>query len=125
MSDELFGACFPKLSVGNFAEWRVMMEAELTRRRLWTDIVEVEVDGDGKSESEILAELTTKLKARDKQKMAEARAEMILRGRHWAAGAYGLEGPTGDLGEFADRASCAGLCDELVPAKEVLDSEDA
>ncbi len=56
-----------------------MMEAELTRRRLWTDIVEVEVDGDGKSESEILVELTTKLKGRDKQKMAEARAEMILR----------------------------------------------
>ncbi len=79
MSDELFGARFPKLSVGNFAEWRVMMEAELTRRRLWTDIVEVEVDGDGKSESEILVELTTKLKGRDKQKMAEARAEMILR----------------------------------------------
>jgi len=56
-----------------------MMEAELTRKGLWTNIVEVVVDEDGKTEEEVQKDYMAKLAKRSASKMAEARSEMILR----------------------------------------------
>lgn len=63
---------------GNYYEWAVRMEAILIRQNLWS-MVEVSVDETGKDASTIAAELEKELKKRGTQKMAEARAEMILR----------------------------------------------
>lgn len=59
------------------------MEAELIRKDLFTDIVEILVDthdsnGDPRSQSDIDAETEKKRNARKASKMAEARAELIL-----------------------------------------------
>lgn len=54
------------------------MEAELIRKGLW-DMVFAEVDVDGKTDDEVKAELQKLLVKRSVKKMAEARAEIILR----------------------------------------------
>ncbi|THH06318.1 hypothetical protein EW146_g9647 [Bondarzewia mesenterica] len=79
MSDDSAStARFPKLNDGNYAEWSMMMEAELVRKGLW-GMVEILVDTEGKEETAWKAELQMKMVKRTAQKMAEARAEMILR----------------------------------------------
>jgi hypothetical protein len=45
-------AHFPKLNDTNYAQWSIMMEAELTRKGLWMNIVEVVVEKDGKTHQE-------------------------------------------------------------------------
>ncbi len=55
------------------------MEAELIRKGLWTGIIEILVDGDGKTADEVEKEYLTKKTKRAALKMAEARVEMILR----------------------------------------------
>lgn len=70
---------FPKLNDTNYAQWSIMMEAELTRKGLWTNIVEVVVDQDGKTEEEVQKDYMARLVKRSVSKMAEARSEMILR----------------------------------------------
>jgi hypothetical protein len=72
-------ARFPKLNDTNYAQWSIMMEAELTRKGLWTNIVEVVVEKDGKTEEEVQKDYMAKLVKRSASKMAEARSEMILR----------------------------------------------
>jgi hypothetical protein len=67
---------FPLLGNGNYGEWSIRMEAELIRKGLW-DQVYVEVDITGKTEDEVKAELQKLMTKR--KKMAEARAEIILR----------------------------------------------
>ena len=54
------------------------MEAELIRKSLWGNI-EIVIDETGKDADAVKAELQAKLNKRNAQKMAEARAEMILR----------------------------------------------
>jgi hypothetical protein len=78
MSSETTVVRFAKLDDSNYPEWSVMMEAELVRRGLWS-VVMIEVDGSGKDVSMIEAELKAKKSKQDEGKMAEARAEMILR----------------------------------------------
>lgn len=81
MTDER--TVFQRLGNDNYAEWAMRMEAVLTKRGLWS-MVEVLVsrfnaDGSEKTENEITAERVVKIAKRDVEKMAEARAELILR----------------------------------------------
>ena len=78
MSDHESSSRFPRLNDTNYPEWALRMEAELIRKSLWV-VVEVTVDSEGKAAEDIKKELETKLSKRNAQKMAEARAEMILR----------------------------------------------
>jgi len=55
------------------------MEAELIRKSLWNNVVEILVDTEGKADDDVKKEYETKLGKRSASKMAEARAEMILR----------------------------------------------
>jgi len=55
------------------------MEAELVRKGLWTNVMEILVDTEGKADANVKKEYETKLGKRSATKMAEARAEMILR----------------------------------------------
>lgn len=69
---------FPRLNDTNYPEWALRMEAELIRKGYWS-VVEITVDTEGKEPAEVAKELDTKVSKRNAQKMAEARAEMILR----------------------------------------------
>jgi gag-polypeptide of LTR copia-type/Domain of unknown function (DUF4219)/Zinc knuckle len=69
---------FPKLNDTNYAEWHMRMEAELIRKGLWGN-VEIVVDTTGKDDDTIEAEIALKKGKRGAQKMAETRAELILR----------------------------------------------
>ncbi|KAJ7725563.1 hypothetical protein B0H16DRAFT_1332644, partial [Mycena metata] len=77
MTDEC-SSCFPRLNDTNYPEWALRMEADLIRKGLCA-VVEVSVDTDGKEPADIAKEVETKVSKRNAQKMAEARAEMILR----------------------------------------------
>src|SRR5215469_1805526 len=69
---------FPPLNDSNYSEWSMRMEAEFVRKGLW-DMVFCEVVGEGKTLEQI-AEEVERLKAkRNAKKMAEARAEMVMR----------------------------------------------
>ncbi|KAF5367564.1 hypothetical protein D9758_003799 [Tetrapyrgos nigripes] len=75
---------FAKLNDSNYAAWSMHMEAELIRKELWTDVVEVMIDqvddkGKPRKQEDIEADTTKRLNARLMTKMAQARAEMILR----------------------------------------------
>ncbi|KAJ3831783.1 hypothetical protein F5878DRAFT_549112 [Lentinula raphanica] len=59
---------FSKLDDLNYTSWAIMMEAELIRKDLWTNVVE-----------EIKIEVDVQKAKRKAEKMAQARAEMILR----------------------------------------------
>jgi hypothetical protein len=70
---------FRQLNDSNYVEWVLRMEAALIRRSLWS-VVNVEVpDAEEKDEETLKKELEKLLKARSASKMAEARAELILR----------------------------------------------
>jgi hypothetical protein len=69
---------FPRLNDSNYAEWAVRMEAILIRKGLWS-MIETVVETEGKDAATIMAELDKKKKGRLADKMAEARAEMVLR----------------------------------------------
>ncbi|KAL6304692.1 hypothetical protein BKA93DRAFT_695613, partial [Sparassis latifolia] len=58
-------------------EWSMRMEAELIQKKLWYDIVEINVDSDDKGLEVVEEEYAKKKAKRSGQKMAEARAEMI------------------------------------------------
>jgi len=55
------------------------MEAELIRKGLWTNVIEIVMDTEGKEDADIKKEFETKLGKQSASKMAEAQAEMILR----------------------------------------------
>ncbi|KAK0501904.1 hypothetical protein EDD18DRAFT_1346473 [Armillaria luteobubalina] len=78
MSSDNSSIHFPKLNDSNYATWSIMMEAELIRKGLWTGIVEILVDGDGKTADEVEKEFLLKKTKQAASKMAEACAEMIL-----------------------------------------------
>ena len=77
MSDD-HSTRFPKLNDSNYAEWSLMMEAELVRKGLW-GMVKIIVEEEGKDAETVAKELEGKKAKRGAQKMSEARAEMILR----------------------------------------------
>lgn len=82
MTDSTDSIRFARLNDVNYAEWKMRTEAVLTRRGLWLGIIHVVLSAsetNNKSESEIAALLQTKLAARSAEKLAEARAELILR----------------------------------------------
>ncbi|KAF9012210.1 hypothetical protein BDZ89DRAFT_1167302 [Hymenopellis radicata] len=84
MSDDSTRISIAKLNDSNYGTRSMMIEALLTSKELFTDIVEVAVDtvddkGDPRAQSDIDAEIEKKLKKRSKTKMAQARSEMILR----------------------------------------------
>ncbi|KAF8992518.1 hypothetical protein BDZ89DRAFT_1173011 [Hymenopellis radicata] len=84
MSDDSTRISIAKLNDSNYGTWSMMIEALLTSKELFTDIMEVAVDtvddkGDPRAQSDIDAEIEKKLKKRSKTKMAQARSEMILR----------------------------------------------
>ncbi|KAJ3764528.1 hypothetical protein FB446DRAFT_656337 [Lentinula raphanica] len=69
---------FSKLNDSNYASWAIMMEAELIRKGLWTNVVEVLVEAGTKTEEEIKVEVDVQKAKRKAEKMAQARAEIIL-----------------------------------------------
>lgn len=69
---------FPLLNDTNYTEWSMRMEAELVRKGLW-DMVFCEVVDDGKTPDEVVNEVGRLKARRSTKKMAEARAELILR----------------------------------------------
>ena len=69
---------FARLNDSNYTQWAVHMEAVLIRRGLWS-MVSITVDKAGKDATTIAAEIEDLKKKRGVDKMAEARAEMILR----------------------------------------------
>ena len=70
---------FAKLNDANYASWSIMMEAELTQKDLWTNMVVILLDVDKKTNNKQKAEFEKKKGKRKYDKMAQARAEMILR----------------------------------------------
>jgi hypothetical protein len=81
MSDEIIR--FSRLGNTNYPEWIMRMEAILVKKGLWP-LIEILVrkekaDGSEKTAAEIKAERDRLIAVRDPAKMAEARAEMILR----------------------------------------------
>lgn len=82
MADEpshISSARFRNLDDANYDKWSPRMEADLVRKSLWDGIVEIIIDPKDKTPAEILAEFELKKSKRKAQKMAEARAEMLLR----------------------------------------------
>ncbi|KAJ7162649.1 hypothetical protein C8R43DRAFT_880016, partial [Mycena crocata] len=75
---------FVRLGNKNYAnDWDLRMEAILVRKGLW-NVVQVVVsdtnsDGTEKSVAEMEMEMRTLIATRDTAKMAEARAELVLR----------------------------------------------
>ena len=78
MPNALESISFSHLNDSNYAEWAVRMEAILVRKGLWS-MIEIVVDVEGKDAATIATELKKKKKERSVDKMAEARAEMVLR----------------------------------------------
>ncbi|KAG6825986.1 hypothetical protein H0H92_001614, partial [Tricholoma furcatifolium] len=80
---DLTSTRFANLNDSNYAEWVIRMEAILVRRGLWSvinlEVDKVDAEGAEKDASMIAAEKEKLLKKRDATKMAEARAELILR----------------------------------------------
>lgn len=76
MADDLIR--FARLNDSNYAEWVVRMEAVLIKRGLW-DLVQHEVDEEGKDSDAIAAEWKKWRDKRTKAKLDEARAELVLR----------------------------------------------
>lgn len=75
---------FAKLGYKNYAtDWDVRMEAVLIQKQLWGTVQvlvsRTKSDGTVKTETEIATERSGLIAARDPAKMAEARAELILR----------------------------------------------
>ncbi|KAF7341478.1 CCHC-type domain-containing protein [Mycena venus] len=73
-----------RLNNNNYAEWALRMEAVLIKKGLWDNVVEILVsdtlpDGNPKPPADVITEFNSKLGSRDTSKMAEARAELILR----------------------------------------------
>jgi len=69
---------FPPLNNSNYTEWSMRMEAELIRKGLW-DTVFCEIVDVGKTPEEVVREVEKAKAKRTAKKMAEARAELILR----------------------------------------------
>ena len=55
-----------------------MMEAELIQKGLWTDLVEIAIDANNKTDDVVAAKIAAKMLKRKPEKMAQARAKMIL-----------------------------------------------
>ena len=78
MSENSSRLGFEKLNDTNYIEWSIRMEAELVRAGLWL-MVEIQLDNiDGKDAATISAKLEVKKGKRSWEKMAQARAEIIL-----------------------------------------------
>jgi hypothetical protein len=71
-------ARFQNLGDANY-EWSPCMEADLIRKSLWDGMVEIIVDPKDKTPEQIQMEFELKKSKRKAQKIAEARAEMLLR----------------------------------------------
>jgi hypothetical protein len=78
MSDDTRTASFERLNDVNYSRWVLRMEAILIRKGLWS-VVEVTVNKTGKDAPTIAKEEDELKGKQDGQKMAEARAEMVLR----------------------------------------------
>lgn len=76
MADDLIR--FARLNDSNYAKWVVRMEAVLIKRGLW-DLVQHEVDEEGKDSDAIAAEWKKWRDKRTKAKLDEARAKLVLR----------------------------------------------
>lgn len=80
MSDntEVHSSRIPQLTEDNYSEWAMRFEARLIKKKLWSVInVERGEVTDDVTESMVEAAFQKALKARSKDKMAEARAEII------------------------------------------------
>ena len=76
MSDLDKTACFTLLDKTNYSEWVVRMEAVLIHHGLWDSVV---FDDAGLVGDDLQSVRETWTKKRSAKKMAEARAEIILR----------------------------------------------
>ena len=83
MSSENTGTISESISISrlndsNYAEWAIRMEAILVRYDLWS-MVEIFMESEGKTQQKVNEEFAEKKAARSRDKMARARAEIILR----------------------------------------------
>ena len=78
MDDNEKGIRFPPLNESNYSEWSMRMESELVWKGLW-DVVFCDITSQGRDPGEVLAETEKWKGRRSAKRMAEARAEMILR----------------------------------------------
>jgi len=72
-------SCFTCLDDTNYSEWALCIEAELVCKGLWTNVIEILVDTEGKTDANIKKKYETKLGKQSATKTAEAQTEMILR----------------------------------------------
>ena len=61
MSDHDSISCFTCLNNTNYPEWVLCMEAELVCKGLWTNIMEILIDTEGKADADVKKEYETKL----------------------------------------------------------------
>ena len=117
---------FPKLNDTNYSECNMQMEAKLVRRGLW-GMIEIVVDRDRRDENDVTREIETKKSKRATQKLAEARAELIL---HVEAGqlAHMRSKDLMDIWETLRSVHCArgfatalALCRKFLTTKKKLD----
>lgn len=71
---------FPKLNDTNYAQWHIQMEAHLIKKKLWSNLVEITINDpeDKMTQDEVNAAAEKVREKRDVEKIAEARAELIL-----------------------------------------------
>ncbi|EIW61124.1 uncharacterized protein TRAVEDRAFT_46348, partial [Trametes versicolor FP-101664 SS1] len=69
---------FAKLNDVNYPEWTMRMEAHLIRKKLWDGVMEITVETMGRGVDVVEEEYEKKKQKRSTQKMAEARAELVM-----------------------------------------------
>jgi len=79
MSDNNSTPCFLHLNDTNYSEWVLYIEAELIRKDLWTNVIEIVMNTKEKKDTDIKKEFETKLGKQSTSKMAKVQAEIILR----------------------------------------------
>ena len=61
MSDHDSTSRFTRLNDTNYPKWALRMEAQLVRKGLWTNVMEILVDTEGKADADVKKEYETKL----------------------------------------------------------------
>jgi len=61
MSDHNSTSYFTRLNDTNYPEWALCMEAELVRKGLWTNVMEILVDTEEKADADVKKKYKTKL----------------------------------------------------------------
>ena len=114
---------FSHLNNSNYAQWAVNMEAVLICQGLWS-LVSITVDTAGKDAAVIGAEIEDLKKKRSADKMAEVRAEMVLRVDDGQLSHMCSEDPMEIWQTLRHVHHAAGFCDWSSTLKKILDNEE-